>query len=311
MARGALKSDLKSNSIKEGVMSTYKPGKTVAELLQAEVDAPTSAEEAKKILNAAESRFALPDPTEKTARAISHLIENQAALKPLMDLMVKVGIHHGGSSKDLKVQIIKYFDRLPKEVQDAITEPKDFISKLYRGGSHPSNPLEEGGLVNTGFSTLIGVARAWTYNGTNRYGMKQSGIYTANEIESFDKIISLPKLWVLAREYNNHWKGQRPPEGWTALPDKLYDESDEPHGHYQSSTSYGKPIELTKFFGGQSTSGISFYQSEREHIVTGIKWAPNAGRDARRNRLRFDKKYPNQPSHSTVLSIENLVWMPY
>lgn len=241
-----------------------------------------------------------PIDTPEISRAAQYLIDNQDKMKAFKDFLGKTSDHLGGSGKGLRERIVMYFNRLPKEIQDAITEPKDFISKLYRGSSHPANP-GPGGEVNAGFSTFISTARAWTYNGTTKYGKKEEGIYTKDQIESFDHIISFKKIGSLLAKYNEASKDN---PGAEKIPNKIYDESDTPHSAHLPGGPGGYKSTPEHFIGWAAL--------EDEHLVTNIKWKPGSGVEARRNRLRFDRKYPDWGEESTRLSADHKKkWMPY
>lgn len=248
-----------------------------------------------KPLTTALDRVKASPRTPTIDRAAEYLTAHPEHFEAFRDFIVKTANHLGGSSKSLRTQIVKYFDRLPDEVKAAITEPKEFIDKLYRGSSHPNNPGPDG-KVNAGFSIYMGTARTWTYNGTNKYGKKDSGIYTADQIESFDSIISMSKVGGLLARYNE-LADTNP--AIRKIPNESPDESD--------SASSFKNIYRTN---PEHFAGYAAF--EGEHLVTGIVWKKDAGVEARRNRLRFDKKYPNWAEESTELaSKHNKNWMPY
>lgn len=252
-----------------------------------------------KPLTTAVSRDPVIPRTPAIDRAAEYLTAHPEHFEAFRDLVVKAANHLGGSSKSLRTQIVKYFNRLPDEVKAAITEPKEFISKLYRGSSHPNNPGPDGN-VNAGFSIYMGTARTWTYNGTNKYGKKEEGIYTGDQIESFDAIINMNKVGGLLARYNE-LADTNP--AIRKIPKASHDESDEPHAFYAPG---GGTIKT-------NPEHFSYWSAaEGEHLVTGIVWKKDAGVEARRNRLRFDKKYPNWGEETMELGMKHdKKWMPY
>jgi hypothetical protein len=102
-----------------------------------------------------------------------------------------------------KNQVVELVNKLPDELKAAVTMPKDFISKLYRGAAKPSSPYGADNRITASFTTNKKVASTFMFEANP---MKEipggRKVYTKDDIQSFDGIINVNAINNLIKSYN-------------------------------------------------------------------------------------------------------------
>lgn len=221
--------------------------------------------------------------------------------------------------KKRRQELVDTVNELPKELQEAITVPNSFIKRLFRGGNHATNPGPDG-KINASFTARKEHAQgfgteAQSSSEHKRYDLYEEKrseggyqtyaqrVYSAKDIESFDKILSYPKalalIWgmrklddarharVLDREIYDEL-----PAGSTRKPD-LFDIYDKPLVQRYSNAQVDKSLKDFRVSRGKRGKAMDEMYSnsygeedeeyqpdekygdfdyQEEYIVTGIKW---------------------------------------
>jgi hypothetical protein len=159
--------------------------------------------------------------------------------------------------KERKQRIVDAMKAMPKEVQDFITEPKDKIKDLTRIGTHASNP-DKNGNIAASFTTSDEYANAFEdvilknsekFHGRSADYGKKAKTYGAEDIESFEGIISFSKVRQLIAAYEKIDQAKR------------------------RKADLSEPGDWISF-GSQGFRPRQFEEMNEvdEHLVYGIKW---------------------------------------
>jgi hypothetical protein len=211
MARGSSQSDLRSKAKKSPILPVEK---RIA------------------ILDAASERLKKTKDLDTKARV-------RAFAEAVFDYTSHTHKEYEGH-KERKQAIIDAYKDLPKFVRDAISHPSEPMSKLYRGGTHPSNPGPDG-KVHASFTADEEVADGFATTTAGR-------IFTGKDIASHGPIINIKAFGYLRDEFG----------GYVAADGDDFDPA--------STTS--------QMFGRFNYTAL--IAEEDEHIITNIKWKPTA-----------------------------------
>jgi hypothetical protein len=102
-----------------------------------------------------------------------------------------------------KNQVVEEVNKLPDELRAAVTMPKEFISKLYRGAVKQSSPDGRSGVITASFTTDRKVAKTFmeeAFSKSEAPGGRK--IYTRDDMVSFDGIINVNAINGLISLYN-------------------------------------------------------------------------------------------------------------